>query len=133
MASNFSLLLDELVKLGKEREQEVLQKSLDQAADLRRKEAAAKVKQDQEVADMVTRSAALCKQLAAEAKAKKLRLAVEKKKAAEDVIAARNAERTTVSNVLAKALELNRLGQITAAEVARIEISAHSALQRIGR
>ena len=133
MASNFSLLLDELVKLGKEREQEVLQKSLDQAADLRRKKAAAKAKEDQEVADMVTRSAALCKQLAAEAKAKKLRLAAEKKKAAEDAIAAKNKDRANVSNVLAKALELNRLGQITAAEVARIEISAHQALQRIGR
>ncbi len=48
-----------------------------------------------------------------------------------DKIAARNATRNTVSTVLAKALELNRLGLMSAAEVARVEMTANDVLARL--
>ena len=131
MASNFSRLLDELAELSKERDKELLQKYLDEEAARQRKKAAAKATADKEVSDMVANSAKLSKERAAEAKAKKQKLADDAKKAAESEIAARNAARANVSNVLAKALELNRLGKITAVDVARIEISANEALARI--
>ena len=139
MSSNFSLLLDELEIYAAEngwsfegdeirKAETPSQKSLDDAAE-------AQAQNDREVSDMVARSAALAKerkQKAADAKAEKIRIAAAKKKAAQDEIDARNNARANVSNVLAKALELNRLGRITAAEVARIEITANDVLARIG-
>ena len=68
----------------------------------------------------------------ADIKKKRDKIAAEQKAREDAVIAARNSARSAVSNVLAKALELNRLGKLTAPEVARIEIAANESLRRIG-
>lgn len=73
-----------------------------------------------------------CRKLNAANAKKKAKAAADLKAREDAVIAKRNHDRAAVSNVLAKALELNRLGKITVSEVARIEISANETLRRIG-
>ena len=73
-----------------------------------------------------------CRKLNAELQKKKAKAAADQKASEDAVIEKRNHDRAAVSNILAKALELNRLGKITASEVARIEISANETLRRIG-
>ena len=145
--SNFSLLLDELYRHHVQRDidepgwQETApQRVRDrEAAEMRKAQTPAFQVETKpakpsidDLIKAITASGDVIRKLNAETAKRKAKDAADQKAREDAMIADRNARRAGVSNVLAKALELNRLGEISATDVARIEISAHETLRRIG-